>query len=74
MSYHQRHYLSYKYKSLRKQFLIIFFLCLIAAFILSFLVVKGRDINAQFAADKRQIEAERFGARDYINYGGSLKR
>ena len=74
--------MSYQRKDLITEGLIIFFVCLISAFGVAHFVVKAPTLNAQFAAEKREIKIQRFGAldlkektaKDYIKYSGLLKR
>jgi hypothetical protein len=81
MSKHHGHHLTQDVISTLKISVIIIFICVIAAFIVAPFVVKGPVINAQFAAEKREIRTERFGtrglkeksAKDYINYAGNSK-
>jgi heme/copper-type cytochrome/quinol oxidase subunit 3 len=81
MSKHHRHHLTQDGKSTLIISVIIVFICFIAAFIVASFVVKGPVLNAQFAAEKREIRTERLGTRDlkgksandYINYVGSSK-
>lgn len=51
-----------KRKRIIKESLTIFIICLVAAFALAHYAVKAPTLNAQFAAEKREIQKERFDA------------
>lgn len=51
-----------KRKRIIKESLTIFIICLVAAFVLAHYAVKAPTLKAQFAAEKREIQKERFDA------------
>ncbi len=82
MSYRNRRQLPYENEGLINEFLINFFVCLSDGFGVAHFIERAPALNAQFAANKSEIKSHRFGAldlkeksaKDYINYGGRLKK